>query len=50
MKSRKQLLESRIRELRRVILHEGNNTIRKIHKSHMVYLQSQVDKLEVVKK
>lgn len=34
-----QILGKKIRELRREILHEHNATIRKIYKTHIIFLQ-----------
>jgi hypothetical protein len=37
----KNINESRIRELRRKILHEHNQMIRNIYREHIIYLESQ---------
>lgn len=42
IKQRKQLLESRIRELKRKLLHEHNRETRTIYKDHINYLESQI--------
>ena len=37
-----QILEGRIRELKRKILHERNEVIRNTYKEHIEYLESQL--------
>lgn len=42
IKTRKQLLESRVRELKRKILHTRNSGTRRLYKDHINYLKSQM--------
>lgn len=45
-RSQKELLEGRIRELKRKIVHERNVITRNIYKDHINYLCSRVARLE----
>ena len=40
------LIEKRIRDLKRVILHTGSNKLRATYKSHLFYLEKQLKELK----
>lgn len=44
LKTQKQLLGSRVRELKRKILHTHDSGLRKIYKDHIKFLESEVGK------
>lgn len=42
MKNNKSVLQSRIRDIKRKLLHEHNPIIRETYRDHINYLQSQI--------